>query len=71
MKYFLKSKTIQGIALALAGTIAGAANQYGFAWSESDVARLIELSAQVIGLAWGLYGRKVATEPLTFKKIKD
>ena len=71
MKYFLKSKTIQGVALALAGTIASEASRHGFAWSEGDVARFIELSAQVIGLVWGLYGRKVATEPLTFKKLKD
>lgn len=64
-KFFLWSKTIQGVLLMLAPAVS---SSLGYDWGGEDasaVDSVFELGAQAIGAAWALYGRLTAKAKLT------
>ena len=64
-KFFLYSKTIQGILITLIPVIAGL---FGWEWSTDDtgsINEIINLGLAFGGAIWAWYGRAKATVPLS------
>ena len=64
-KFFLYSKTIQGVLITLIPVVAGLA---GFEWSADDtggINEIINLTLSLAGAGWAFYGRRKATGAIT------